>query len=49
VALTEAIIVNRYDAAVALLLPLVLLLAGHPRRWAWPLVALAAAVARRSR
>ena len=76
VALTGAIIVNRYDAAVALLiaifilclwarwltaaafvlgmgfalkftpallLPLVLLLAGHPRRWAWPLVAFAAA------
>jgi hypothetical protein len=76
VALTGAIIVNRYDAAVALLiaafmlclsarwftaaafvlgmgfalkltpaalLPLVLLLAGHPRRWLWPLVAFAAA------
>ena len=78
VALTGAIIVNRYDASVALLiavfilclwarwltaaafvlgmgfalkltpallLPLVLLLAGHPRRWAWPLVAFAAAAA----
>jgi hypothetical protein len=78
VALTGAIIVNRYDAAVALLiagfilclsarwltaaafvlgmgfalkltpaalLPLVLLLAGHPRRWAWPLVAFTAAAA----
>ena len=78
VALTGAIIVNRYDAAVALLiaafllclsarwltaaafvlgmgfalkltpaalLPLVLLLAGHPRRWAWPLVAFVAAAA----
>jgi hypothetical protein len=76
VALTGAIIVNRYDAAVALLvaafilclsarwltaaafvlgmgfalkftpallLPLVLLLAGHPRRWAWLLVAFGAA------
>ena len=76
VALTGAIIVNRYDAAVALLiaifilclwarwftaaafvlgmgfalkltpaalLPLVLILAGQPRRWAWPLVAFAAA------
>jgi len=76
VALTGAIIVNRYDAAVALLiaafilclsvrwltaaafvlgmgfalkltpaamLPLVLLLAGRPRRWVWPLVAFAAA------
>jgi len=76
VALTGTIIVNRYDAAVALLiaglllclarrwltaaafvlglgfalkltplalLPLVLLLAGRPRRWAWPLVAFAAA------
>ena len=78
VALTGAIIVNRYDAAVALLiavftlclsarwltaaafvlgmgfalkltpaalLALVLLLAGHPRRWVWPLVAFAAAAA----
>jgi len=78
VALTGAIIVNRYDAAVALLiatfllclsmrwltaaafvlgmgfalkltpaamLPLVLVLAGHPRRWAWPLVAFVAAAA----
>ena len=78
VALTGAIIVNRYDVAVALLiavfmlclsmrwltaaafvlgmgfalkltpaamLPLVLLLAGHPRRWAWPLVAFVAAAA----
>ena len=78
VALTGAIIVNRYDAAVALLiaafilclsarwltaaafvlgmgfalkltpaamLPLVLVLAGRPRRWAWPLVAFAAAAA----
>ena len=78
VALTGAIIVNRYDAAVALLiaafilclsarwltaaafvlgmgfalkltpaamLPLVLLLAGRPRRWLWPLVAFAAAAA----
>jgi hypothetical protein len=78
VALTGAIIVNRYDAAVALLiaafmlclyarwltaaafvlgmgfalkltpaalLPLVLILAGRPRRWAWPLVAFAAAAA----
>ena len=78
VALTGAIIVNRYDAAVALLiaafmlclsarwltaaafvlgmgfalkltpaamLPLVLILAGHPRRWAWPLVAFVAAAA----
>jgi len=76
VALTGAIVVNRYDMAVALLiavfilclsarwltaaafvlgmgfalkltpaamLPLVLLLAGHPRRWAWPLVAFVAA------
>jgi len=76
VALTGAIIVNRYDAAVALLiagfilclsarwltaaafvlgmgfalkltpaamLPLVLILAGRPRRWAWPLVAFVAA------
>ena len=76
VALTGAIIVNRYDAAVALLiaifllclaarwhtaaafvlgmgfalkltpaamLPLVLLLVGPPRRWAWPIVAFAAA------
>ncbi|MFA4964708.1 MAG: hypothetical protein WC709_03610 [Thermoleophilia bacterium] len=76
VALTGAIIVNRYDAAVALLvagfllcltnrwytaaafvlgvgfalkltpaamLPLVLLLAGPPRRWLWPAVAFAAA------
>ncbi len=76
VAFTGTIIVNRYDAAVALLvaglllclarrwltaaafilglgfalkltplvlLPLVLLLAGHPRRWAWPLVAFTAA------
>jgi hypothetical protein len=78
VALTGAIIINRYDAAVALLvaalllclarrwltpaafvlglgfalkltplalLPLVLLLAGRPRRWAWPLAAFAAAAA----
>jgi len=78
VALTGAIIVNRYDAAVALLiatfilclsarwltagafvlgmgfalkltpaamLPLVLLLAGRPRRWLWPLVAFVAAAA----
>ena len=78
VALTGAIIVNRYDAAVALLiagfilclsarwttaaafvlgmgfalkltpaalLPLVLLLAGSPRRWVWPLVAFVAAAA----
>ena len=78
VALTGAIIVNRYDAAVALLiavfllclsarwftaaafvlgmgfalkltpaalLPLVLLLAGPPARWAWPLVAFVAAAA----
>ena len=78
VALTGAIIVNRYDAAVALLvaifllclsqrwyiaaafvlgmgfalkitpvamLPLVLLLVGHPRRWLWPLVAFTAAAA----
>ena len=78
VALTGAIIVNRYDAAVALLiaafilclsarwltaaafvlgmgfslkltpaamLPLVLVLAGRPRRWAWPLVAFVAAAA----
>jgi len=78
VALTGAIIVNRYDVAVALLiaafilclsarwltaaafvlgmgfalkltpaalLPLVLILMGHPRRWAWPLVAFAAAAA----
>ncbi len=76
VAFTGAIIVNRYDAAVALLVaglllclarrwltaagfvlgvgfalkltplalvPLVLLLAGRPRRWAWPLLAFAAA------
>ncbi|MBN2204806.1 MAG: DUF2029 domain-containing protein [Thermoleophilia bacterium] len=76
VAFTGAIIVNRYDAAVALLiaglllclarrwltaaafilglgfalkltplalLPLVLLLAGHPRRWTWPLLAFTAA------
>ena len=76
VALIGAIIVNRYDAAVALLiaafllcivsrwytaagfvlglgfalkftpaamLPLVLLLAGAPRRWLWPVVAFAAA------
>ena len=79
VALIGAIIVNRYDAAVALLiaifllclsarwltaaafvlgmgsalkftpaamLPLVVILAGRPRRWVWPLVAfIAAAVA----
>jgi Glycosyltransferase family 87 len=78
VALTGAIIVNRYDAAVALLiaafilclsarwltaaafvlgmgfalkltpaamLPLVLILMGHPRRWAWPIVAFVAAAA----
>ena len=78
VAFTGTIIVNRYDAAVALLiaglllclarrwltaaafilglgfalkltpltmLPLVLLLAGRPRRWAWPLVACAATAA----
>jgi len=79
VALTGAIIVNRYDVVVALLiaifllclsarwltaaafvlglgfalkftpaamLPLVLILAGHPRRWGWPLAAFfAAAVA----
>jgi len=76
VALTGAIIVNRYDVVVALLLavfllcltgrwytaaafvlgmgfalkitplallPLVLLLAGPPRRWVWPLVAFGAA------
>jgi hypothetical protein len=76
VALIGALIVNRYDAAVALvvaafvfclirrwhtaaavalgvgfalkitpvaLLPLVLLLAGRPRRWVWPLVGFAAA------
>jgi hypothetical protein len=76
VALTGAIIINRYDVAVALLvaifllclsqrwyvaaafvlgmgfalkitpaalLPLVLLLMGHPRRWLWPLVAFGAA------
>jgi len=76
VALTGALIVNRYDAAVALLiaifilclwarwltaaafvlgmgfalkltpaalLPLVLILAGRPRRWAWPIVAFGAA------
>ena len=76
VAFTGAIIINRYDAAVALLialfllclangwhtaaafvlgmgfalkftpaamLPLVLLLAGSPRRWVWPLVAFFAA------
>jgi hypothetical protein len=76
VALTGAIIVNRYDVVVALLiaifilclsvrwltaaafvlgmgfalkltpaalLPLVLILAGHPRRWVWPLMAFAAA------
>ncbi len=76
VALMGAIILNRYDVAVALLvaifilcligrwhtaagfvlgvgfalkvtpaalLPLVLLLAGPPRRWAWPLIAFAAA------
>jgi hypothetical protein len=76
VALTGAIIVNRYDAAVALLiaifilclwarwftaaafvlgmgfalkltpaalLPLVLILAGQPRRWVWPIVAFGAA------
>ena len=78
VALIGAIILNRYDAAVALLLagflfclanrwytaaafvlgmgfalkftpaamlPLVLLLAGPPRRWAWPVVAFLAAAA----
>jgi hypothetical protein len=78
VALIGAIIVNRYDVAVALLvaafllclvsrwytaaafvlglgfalkftpaamLPLVLLLAGRPRRWVWPVVAFAAAAA----
>jgi hypothetical protein len=78
VALTGAIIVNRYDAAVALLiaifllclaarwltaaafvlglgfalkltpaamLPLVLLLAGSPRRWVWPIFAFVAAAA----
>ncbi len=78
VALIGAIIVNRYDAAVALLiaifllclsarwhtaaafvlglgfalkftpaamLPLVLILVGHPRRWVWPLVAFGAAAA----
>jgi hypothetical protein len=78
VALTGAIIVNRYDAVVALLiaafilclsqrwltaaafvlgmgfalkltpaalLPLVLILMGHPRRWAWPIVAFVAAAA----
>jgi hypothetical protein len=76
VALTGAIIVNRYDVVVALLiasfllclsarwltaaafvlglgfalkftpaamLPLVLILSGHPRRWLWPLLAFAAA------
>jgi len=76
VALIGAITVNRYDAAVALLiaifllclsarwhtaaafvlgmgfalkftpaamLPLVLILVGHPRRWVWPLVAFGAA------
>jgi hypothetical protein len=76
VALIGALIVNRYDAAVAFvvavfvlclirrwhtaaavalgvgfalkitpvaLLPLVLLLAGHPRRWVWPLAGFAAA------
>jgi hypothetical protein len=76
VALTGAIVINRYDAAVALLiavfvlclvarwytaaafvlgmgfalkvtpaalLPLVLLLAGPPRRWVWPLVGFVAA------
>ena len=76
VALTGAIVINRYDVAVALLiavfvlclvarwytaaafvlgmgfalkvtpaalLPLVLLLAGPPRRWVWPLVGFAAA------
>ncbi len=76
VALTGAIIINRYDVVVALLiavfllclsarwytaagfvlgmgfalkitplalLPLVLLLAGPPRRWLWPLIAFAAA------
>jgi Glycosyltransferase family 87 len=78
VALIGAIIVNRYDAAVALLiaifllclsarwltaaafvlgmgfalkftpaamLPLVIILAGRPRRWVWPLVAFGAAAA----
>ncbi len=78
VALIGAIIVNRYDAAVALLiaifllclsarwhtaaafvlglgfalkftpaamLPLVLILVGHPRRWVWPLIAFGAAAA----
>jgi len=78
VALTGAIIVNRYDVVVALLiavfllcltgrwytaagfvlgmgfalkitpvalLPLVLILAGPPRRWLWPLIAFAAAAA----
>jgi len=78
VALIGALVVNKYDAAVALLiagfilclsqrwltaaafvlgmgfalkltpavlLPLVLVLMGHPRRWAWPLVAFAAAAA----
>ena len=78
VALIGALVVNKYDAAVALLiagfilclsqrwltaaafvlgmgfalkltpavlLPLVLILMGHPRRWAWPLVAFAAAAA----
>jgi hypothetical protein len=78
VALTGAIVLNRYDVAVALLvaviilclaarwytaagfvigmgfalkitpaalLPLVLLLAGPPRRWAWPLLAFASAAA----
>ncbi len=78
VAFTGAIIINRYDAAVALLiaafllclanrwytaaafvlgmgfalkftpaamLPLVLILAGRPRRWLWPIVAFCAAAA----
>ncbi len=78
VAFTGAIIINRYDAAVALLiagfllclanrwytaaafvlgmgfalkftpaamLPLVLVLVGPPRRWAWPVVAFCAAAA----
>ena len=78
VAFTGAIIINRYDAAVALLiagfllclanrwytaaafvlgmgfalkftpaamLPLVLVLAGPPRRWVWPVVAFCAAAA----
>ncbi len=76
VALTGAIIINRYDVVVALvvaalllcliqrwytvaalilglgfalkftpaaILPLILILAGHPRRWVWPIVAFAVA------